>query len=138
MPLPFTKGDTVIKKKKKKKTTCQCRRLRFDPWVGKIHQRRKWQHTPAFLPGKFHEQRSLEGYNPWGHRELDLTEHSMALYQSFILGPQQIRLHSIYASIIHQKYSKLWSLQRLNLDPRSPEEIITYLNLGCSKTTSIS
>ena len=26
----------------------------FDPWVGKIPWRRKWQPTPVFLPGKFH------------------------------------------------------------------------------------
>ena len=30
-------------------------------WVGKIPWRRKWQLTPVFLPGKFHERRSLEG-----------------------------------------------------------------------------
>ena len=40
------------------------RRLRFDPWVGKIPWRRKWQPTPAFLPGKSHEQRNLAGYSP--------------------------------------------------------------------------
>ena len=28
----------------------QCRRHRFDPWVGKIHGRRKWQPTPVLLP----------------------------------------------------------------------------------------
>ena len=27
---------------------------RFDPWVGKIPWRRKWQSTPVFLPGEFH------------------------------------------------------------------------------------
>ena len=28
---------------------------RFDPWVGKIFWRRKWQQpTPVLLPGKFH------------------------------------------------------------------------------------
>ena len=26
------------------------------------------------LPGKFHGQRSLVGYSPWGHKELDKTE----------------------------------------------------------------
>ena len=31
-----------------------------DPW------RRNWQATPVFLPGKFHGQRSLAGYSPWG------------------------------------------------------------------------
>ena len=44
---------------------CQCRRLnrrRFNPWVRKILCRRKWQPVQVFLPGKFHGQRSLEGY----------------------------------------------------------------------------
>ena len=44
----------------------QCRRHRFDPWVGKIPWRRTWRPTPVFLPGKYHGQRSLEGYSPWG------------------------------------------------------------------------
>ena len=26
------------------------------------------------LPGESHEQRSLPGYSPWGHKELDKTE----------------------------------------------------------------
>jgi len=39
----------------------RCRRCRFDPWVGKILWSRKWQPTPVFLLGKFHEQRSLVG-----------------------------------------------------------------------------
>ena len=40
----------------------------FDPWVGKIPWRRKWQPTPVFLHGKSHGLRSLEGYSPEGHR----------------------------------------------------------------------
>ena len=47
---------------------------RFDPWVGKISQRRKWQCTSVLLPGEFHVQRSLAGYRPWDHKELDMTE----------------------------------------------------------------
>ena len=27
-----------------------------------------------FLPGNSHGQRSLAGYSPWGHTELDMTE----------------------------------------------------------------
>ena len=38
----------------------------FNPWVGKISWRRKWQPTLVFLPGKSHEQRNLVGYSPWG------------------------------------------------------------------------
>ena len=40
------------------------------PW------RRKWQHTPVFLPGKFHGQRSVAGYSPWGRKESDTIEHT--------------------------------------------------------------
>ena len=47
---------------------------RFNPWVGKIPWRRIWQHTPGLLPGKYHGQRSLVGYSPWGHKESDMTE----------------------------------------------------------------
>ena len=28
----------------------------------------------VFLPEEPHGQRSLEGYSPWGHKELDMTE----------------------------------------------------------------
>ena len=28
----------------------------------------------VFLPGKSHGQRSVVGYSPWSHRELDMTE----------------------------------------------------------------
>ena len=39
-----------------------------------ILQRRKWQPTPVFLPGKSHGQRSVVGYSPRGHKESDTTE----------------------------------------------------------------
>ena len=45
----------------------------FDPWVGKIPWRMKWQTTPVFLPGEFHRQRSLSGYSPRDHKESDMT-----------------------------------------------------------------
>ena len=56
-----------------KESTCQCRRHGFDPWVGKIPWRRKWQLTPVFLPGKCHGQRSLAGCSPRGHEESDMS-----------------------------------------------------------------
>ena len=36
----------------------------FDPQEDAL--RRKWQPTPAFLPGKSHGQRGQAGYSPWG------------------------------------------------------------------------
>ena len=57
--LPANAGDT---------------RCGFNPWVGKIPWRGKWQPTPVFLLGKSHGQRSLVGYSPWGCKESDTTE----------------------------------------------------------------
>ena len=53
-----------------KESTCQCRRHRFNPRVGKVSWRRKCQSTPVFLPGKSHGQRSLVGYNQRGHKRV--------------------------------------------------------------------
>ena len=49
------------------------RKLEFNPWVGTIPWRRKWQPTPVFLPGESHGQRSL---GATVHRvvESDITE----------------------------------------------------------------
>ena len=30
---------------------------------------------PIFLPGEYLGQRSLVGFSPWGHKELDTTEY---------------------------------------------------------------
>ena len=62
-----------------KESTCQhrkCKRCQFDPWVGKILWRRKWQPAPIFLPGKFHGQKSLVGYSPWSRKRV---RHKWAL-----------------------------------------------------------
>ena len=53
----------------------QCRRPGFDPWVGKIPWRRKWQPTPVQLPRESHGQRRLAGCSPWGSKESDVTKH---------------------------------------------------------------
>ena len=67
----------------------QCKRPRFDPWVGKIPWRREWQPTPAFLPGEFQGQWSLAGYCPWGHKELDTTEWlTLTNYIYLLFKPQ--------------------------------------------------
>ena len=43
-----------------------------NPGSGRIPWRRAWQPTPGFLPEE--EQRSLQGYSLWGHKESDTTE----------------------------------------------------------------
>ena len=61
-----------------KESACQCRRHKFDPWVRKIPWRRKWQHSPVFLHGESHGQRSGAGYSPRSHKESDTTEGGAA------------------------------------------------------------
>ena len=51
-----------------KESVCQCRRCRFNPWIGKNPWSRKWQPIPVFLPGKPHGQRSLAGYSTGSQR----------------------------------------------------------------------
>ena len=66
-----------------KEPACQCRRHKrrgFSPWVRKIPWRRAWQPTPVSLPGKFHGQRSLEGFSPWGHKSRTRLTHIQTEY----------------------------------------------------------
>ena len=60
-----TSGGTMVKNPP---ANSGDRRFGSDPWLKVILWRRKWQSTSVFLPGKFHGQRSLAGYSPWGHR----------------------------------------------------------------------
>ena len=53
-----------------------CRRPRFSPWMAKIPWRRAQQPIPVFLPGESYRERSLVGYSPESHKELDMTEAS--------------------------------------------------------------
>ena len=79
-----------------KESTCQCRRCRFDPWVGKIPQRRKWQPTPVLLPEKLYEQKSLAGsWGPWGLSMYLSISHIYPTYLSITY------LSAYYLSISH-------------------------------------
>ena len=82
-----------------KESTYQCRRHGFDPRVGKIPWRRKWQPTPEFLPGKFHEQRSLAGYSLRGPKESDTTEQ-LSVYTYSVLLPKNLYFYSAFFSTL--------------------------------------
>ena len=60
-------GGTVVKNLP---TSAGDKRCKFDPWVGKIPWRKKWQPTSVFLHGESHGQRSLVGYSPRGHKRI--------------------------------------------------------------------
>ena len=38
---------------------------------------------PVFLPGESHGRRSLVGYSPWAHKELDKTERYLGKSNTF-------------------------------------------------------
>ena len=60
-----------------KEVTCQCRkckRLAFNPCIGKIPWRKAWQPTLVFLSGESQGQRSLAGYSPWSPKESDTPQ----------------------------------------------------------------
>ena len=67
----------------------------FSSWIGKILWRRVWQPTLVFLPGESHGQRSLADYSPWGHKELNVTEHSTALFTFAMWSPVFIEFPQI-------------------------------------------
>ena len=70
-----------------KESACQCRKRGFEPSVGKIPWRRKWQPISVFLPEESHGQRSLAGYCPWGPKKLNtawrLSSNSSELHSSW-------------------------------------------------------
>ena len=51
---------------------------------------RKWYPTPVILSEESHGQRSLVGYRPWGHKELDrLNTHTHFFELIFELSPKE-------------------------------------------------
>ena len=89
-----------------KESSCQCRsckRLKFDPWAGKIPWRRVWQPTLVFKLGKFHRQRSLAVYCPWGHKDSDTTEatwHTCIPSYWIFFSAYQVYLKSSFLSLL--------------------------------------
>ena len=78
------------------RTHLKCRRRGFVPWVGKIPWRRKCKPSPVFLPGEFHEQRRLTGYNLWGYKRvgdglMTKTTTTIGLFPLRVLCYQALR-----------------------------------------------
>ena len=56
-----------------KESVCNARDLGSIPWSAKSSTE-EWLPTPIFLLREFRGQRSLAGYSPWCHKELDTAE----------------------------------------------------------------
>ena len=79
LPIVIREKEGTSRQHSSKELACQCwrrKRHECDLWVRKIPWSRKWDPAPVFLPGKFHGQKNLVGFSPWGCRELDTTEHT--------------------------------------------------------------
>ena len=91
-----------------KESACQCRsyrRLRLDPWVGKIPWRKKWPSTWVFLPGKSHWQRSVEGYSqPMGSH---IVRHDWPTEQQYLVN------NFLQDCLISQVEGKTWLCMNL-------------------------
>ena len=77
-----------------KGSACNAGDLGSNPRIGKIPWRREWLPTPVFLPGEFHGQRSLAGYNPWGLKESDTTEQ-LTLSLAYNINLTKIKFYLI-------------------------------------------
>ena len=79
----------------------QCRRLRFNPWVGKIPWKKKWQPTSVFLSGKSHGQGSVTDCKLWGHKESDVTQWLSTYTQADVYIPYHLgNLTSLVAQTV--------------------------------------
>ena len=94
-----------------KRICLQYGRPRFDHWVCKIPWGREWQPTPVFLPGESHGQRSLADYSPWGHKDLDTTEHVLRAQCTIYRNSISLTQNSVFENFtLREKYKT--SMQR--------------------------
>ena len=77
--------------------------------------RRKWQHTPVFLPGESHGQRSLAGYSPWDHKRIRLdlaTQQHQAWSKRFIPVEVFQILKDDAVKVLHSICQQIWKTQQ--------------------------
>ena len=81
---------------------------RQETWVWSLGQEDLLEKETAthssFLPGKFHEQRSLASYSPWGRKESDITECTYMHDSPGVNRQKEGSLYSIVFWLIHHMY----------------------------------
>ena len=91
-------------------SACQCRRLRFNPWVRKIPWRRKWQPAPVFLSGKSCGQRSQKGHKEsattwWVNSSNRITEYALSTYIKHV-SPKELMIILRLFSLVTETFWK--------------------------------
>ena len=92
-----------------KESACQCRRCEFDPWVGKIIWRRKWQPTPELLLAYSRGQRSLADYSPQNHKRVT---NELATEQTSVIITTVTRTHAARKEVLRQEQLTERGLQK--------------------------
>ena len=64
------------------------------------------QPTSVFLPGKSHGQRNPASYGPWGHKELDTTEHALSLLLTQTIRTEWFYLNSQFLFLVANAITK--------------------------------
>ena len=108
----------------------------FHPCIGTIPWRREWLPTAVFLPGESHEQRSLVGYSPQGHKESDMTEQlilraSKCIFSNglWVAGILRFRIQVCHSSI-WASLSELFDIHKLPF-PLQNRDHDTYFLVLC-------
>ena len=100
-----------------KESACNVGDPSLIPELGRLSWRKECLPTPVFLPGEFHGQRKLMGYNPWGHKELDMTEWLILLSRSCGWGHI---IHSLFSWVPRFKECSLQMWWRTSPMPVFP------------------
>ena len=125
-----------------KESACQGsgqKRCGFNPCIGKIPWRRKWQPTLVFLPGEFHGQMSLEDYSPWGCKELDTTEGIHTHTHTHTHARARAR-NPILSVFTKQGWRRKWQPTPVFLprESRGQRNLTGYIPWGCKSRTQLS
>ena len=88
--------------------------------------KRKWQPSPIVLHGKSHGQRSLAGYSPKCHKELDTTE-PLSTYNAYLYETDSMRpalpWYQNQAKISHKK-ENYRSISLMTVDAKTHKKIL--------------
>ena len=116
-----------------KESTCQFRRhkrLKYDPWVGKIPWRRAWQPIPVSLPRESHGQRSLAAtVRGVTESQTRLIEHAMRWVRgkSLKIGGVYLQRWWILTSCLYKSLSlcEVFCLSNLSIAMCWPHKEVT-------------
>ena len=80
--------------------------------MGREYLLEKGMTTPVCLPGKFHGQRSLVGYRPWGCKKSDMSE---CLILHFSLREEKLKEAYLYENTVSEEKAFCFARRKMVL-----------------------